>query len=644
MNYSERYLIEATWNKIAQQMGSSRKRSMTDINNQLMEKDKAILKDLINNKGETKFGGMDNWHKRDAELEIDINQNCIFFYYIDNNDKRVYVSELRVIYYSALIQFLDLIRSLYIEYIGASIVYSGANASERSKVIEDIDFKGLTLLGCEFQNVRLQNVTIDYDWIKNSDFNYVLKSFSEFNSKRNYDRNESDMPENVFVKFTRCIIGDNVIVQSTQTISITECWDFKDFSFIKKATNYLHFGTYDRQTYPDNMNLYGLPEGNYELSIKLGKAQYEKNPNATNFKEDDLWTFEGMPDTISKLKIFTNIDPKLFFPHFSFKGIPLSVVDKIEHMNIYVGAGTQKHNKGVIRCGYKEKNVFATYWKVNKKELADVLRTNDFFLDFWFVKNGPNREYIPPQQSDAYAERVKKIEYKKYDANKREEEEEANKEFLIKRVKKYLKVGERYPYKPNEDGEFDQYFTVVSMNDKEIEWKTFYRRDRWDWNSWNVGSGAKSSYDDFVNGSVLNQEYMINGKTFRSFFKEYVHKRLLKVRKERRKKDNAKEKEAQKQEQQKKEPVKVRKKKTFNFDEQLGKKETKPVPKMDGIEVVDYKERSYAVFGNTYDIKDQLKELGAYYNKFLNYEGRKRPGWIVSKKKKDELEKIIGPF
>ena len=82
------------------------------------------------------------------------------------------------------------------------------------------------------------------------------------------------------------------------------------------------------------------------------------------------------------------------------------------------------------------------------------------------------------------------------------------------------------------------------MNDKEIEWKTFYRRDRWDWNSWNVGSGAKSSYDDFVNGSVLNQEYMINGKTFRSFFKEYVHKRLLKVRKERRKKDNAKEKEA----------------------------------------------------------------------------------------------------
>jgi len=74
----------------------------------------------------------------------------------------------------------------------------------------------------------------------------VLKSFSEFNSKRNYDRNESDMPENVFVKFTRCIIGDNVIVQSTQTISITECWDFKDFSFIKKATNYLHFGTYDR--------------------------------------------------------------------------------------------------------------------------------------------------------------------------------------------------------------------------------------------------------------------------------------------------------------------------------------------------------------------------------------------------------------
>lgn len=644
MNYSERYLIEATWNKIAQQIDPTRKRSMTDINSQLMGKDKAILKDLINNKGETKFGGIGNQYMRDAELEIDINQNCIFFYYIDNNDKRVYVSELRVNFYAALIQFLNLVRGLYIEYIGASIVYTGSFASERSKVIEDFDFKGLTLLGCEFQNVGIQNVTIDYDWIKASEFSYILKSIDEFNTKRNIKRKESNLSLNVVSKFIRCIIRDNVTVQSAQSMSITECWDFKDFTFIKKITVSMQFSAYDRQTYPESMNLYGLPKGNYELSIKLGKAQYEKNPNATNFKEDDLWTFEGMPDTITNLEIFTNIDPKMFFPHFSFKGIPLSVVDKIEHMNIYVGAGTQKYNKGVIRCGYKEKNAFATYWKVNKKELADVLRTNDFFLDFWFVKNGPEREYIPPQQSDAYAERVKKIEYKKYDANKREEEAEANKEFLIKRVKKYLKVGERYPYKPDEDGRFDSYFTVVSMNDKEIEWKTFYRRDRWDWNSWNVGSGAKSSYDDFVNGSVLNQDYMINGKTFRSFFKEYVHKRLLKVRKERRKKDNAKEKEAQKQEQQKNEPVKVKKKKTFNFDEQISKKETKPMPKIDGIEVVDYKERSYALFGNTYDIKDQLKDLGAYYNKFLNYEGRKRPGWIVSKKKKDELEKIIGPF
>lgn len=61
------------------------------------------------------------------------------------------------------------------------------------------------------------------------------------------------------------------------------------------------------------------------------------------------------------------------------------------------------------------------------------------------------------------------------------------------------------------------------------------------------------------------------------------------------------------------------------------------------IKIVDYSEKSVAIFGETYPIKDKLKKLGARFNRFLiNPETEKKePGWIISKNKKDELKKII---
>ena len=62
------------------------------------------------------------------------------------------------------------------------------------------------------------------------------------------------------------------------------------------------------------------------------------------------------------------------------------------------------------------------------------------------------------------------------------------------------------------------------------------------------------------------------------------------------------------------------------------------------VKIYDYSDRAIAIYGDYKDIlpiKDQLKAIGCRYNKFLNINGVKTPGWIVSAKKRDEVEKII---
>lgn len=62
------------------------------------------------------------------------------------------------------------------------------------------------------------------------------------------------------------------------------------------------------------------------------------------------------------------------------------------------------------------------------------------------------------------------------------------------------------------------------------------------------------------------------------------------------------------------------------------------------IELVKYSDFSYALFGtDTIKIKDKLNILGCKYNKFLTdpKTGEKRPGWIFSNKRLDDVKKII---
>ena len=60
--------------------------------------------------------------------------------------------------------------------------------------------------------------------------------------------------------------------------------------------------------------------------------------------------------------------------------------------------------------------------------------------------------------------------------------------------------------------------------------------------------------------------------------------------------------------------------------------------------LVQYSEKSVAVLGNSYNIKDKLKELNGRFNKNLVYDGIKFTGWIFGNKQKDNLEELVGPL
>lgn len=72
-------------------------------------------------------------------------------------------------------------------------------------------------------------------------------------------------------------------------------------------------------------------------------------------------------------------------------------------------------------------------------------------------------------------------------------------------------------------------------------------------------------------------------------------------------------------------------------------REVKPVESVSGFEIVEYSEKSIAVFGDTKSIKDELKALCGKFNPALKNNGEKRAGWIFPKKQADKVRALLAP-
>ena len=71
------------------------------------------------------------------------------------------------------------------------------------------------------------------------------------------------------------------------------------------------------------------------------------------------------------------------------------------------------------------------------------------------------------------------------------------------------------------------------------------------------------------------------------------------------------------------------------------KSQNPDAPTVEGVEVVGYSEKALAVFGDTRALADELKAIGAKFNRALSYNGERRAGWIISRKKADELAALL---
>ena len=59
------------------------------------------------------------------------------------------------------------------------------------------------------------------------------------------------------------------------------------------------------------------------------------------------------------------------------------------------------------------------------------------------------------------------------------------------------------------------------------------------------------------------------------------------------------------------------------------------------LRIVEYSENAIALLGDTFSMKDEIKQLGGTFNKNLNIDNTKVAGWIIQKTKKSEIEELI---
>ena len=79
-----------------------------------------------------------------------------------------------------------------------------------------------------------------------------------------------------------------------------------------------------------------------------------------------------------------------------------------------------------------------------------------------------------------------------------------------------------------------------------------------------------------------------------------------------------------------------------------GETEAQPTTSADlstlNLEIVEYSEKTIAVFGDTKPIKDVLKGLNGLFRANLTYNGERRAGWIYSRKQEQKVREALATY
>lgn len=665
MNKFVRYLIESIFddsdNDIINDDDTLSDIVMKDIEKQLCK----IVADYV-------FS--DNcWHImediQDKTVYSELNGDSISFYYnfrkissrspwgqrddsfIDKAFTKKYVNIVEFYDYKELQKFIDILYNNGIKYVAFSIhLQLGGRYSSYAEKYDNVMKNTVDFHNIQFANYNLQachpiNITCNKQDIINNT-NYFTDVIDE------HSLNTVEFTTNNVIidqDTTNIIEVDKLLLQKT--------FNIKDFLFVKKINIQFELNAYSKEQLASTYNFTGLPNGDYNININYRQVGSSYNYKGEFDVEDNkIINLIGIPNQVKSCKVYSDVHPTFFLHNFSFEGLTMELLPNFSFTN---SGFPGKSDKLILQLGMFKSTSKWRRWEPTKPQYKTIIATKDWFLDCYLVKNGPHKKYTTPQETDQYNKEVQKEQKKIDDFRQKQQdaEEDLNKEIAL--VKKYIHKGDNFYA-----GKYWQ-MNVKDITDNTIKYN-IYRI----WNlSYNNTKYFEKTFSDFIQWLKHAASFTIN-RDSDVYLKDVIITAVEDERKqiiEQRKKDAKEQRklERQKIKEENKNKVKLRKSKSViskdnDTDEIINdtadSKEdiidtdlinnssdnvTNISNKNNDIHVIDYSDRALAIYGNTYSIKQQLKDLGCKYNKWLNINGKKQPGWIISKRKKSDIEKII---
>lgn len=582
--------------------------------------------------------GWFNSEKYEKKIYEEIEGDAIAFYFNEINgstQKRHYITHLDIDEEYTLKQVNELFENfeiIGIKYVMMTICvrqkrYTDMNQDQASQY--KVDFRNIQFISITANGINPINVTVNQSEILSQPLYSKAWTKSEYDSTNNY----------INFIMNHSTWNDSINIEDVGYITLQSTFNLKDYSFIKKITKAFELIPYGPDQVASCNCLKGLPNGNYSVRVI-----YRSNNNDEAYNNMERQTLVGIPETVSELKVSTEVNPLIILHKISFEGLTPAMQSRFEFVaHKFPG----KYKPLNIQFGPYNLQFKGRKWSPNKPHLTQIIALQDWFLDCYSDK--PHEEYKAPENEKT--QKILQSEQKKIDkVNQEVQDKKDDLEKMVKNAKKYIKNGSQY---------YDsiQTLKVTDVTDTHIKFIQFTRR--------NIINYTKS-YINFIE-FLKSHPYLKVGKEEDSDKLydliiapvERSRERILKKRKkeaaEQRKAETAARREAKKAEEAAakeaaKKEKEVSKGSTSKTKRDQIKEPIKPEVKQEikaqikqdsKIKIYDYSDRAIAVYGDTWTIKDKLKELGCKYNKFLTINGKKTPGWIISNKKRKEVEEII---
>lgn len=556
------------------------------------------------------------WSKpKDDKVYIENIDKYTYFYFYNEKDynKKEIISEFHFNNINEATEFLKLLYSLNLKYILGSFKIYGYvryNTNKNNIAINKvIDLNNIQFLNYQLEFVIVNNLYVDETSFNNIDqiennidcYNYKYK----FRSKKNC------------LIMSYCKLGENVNVQKAEEVYLRNIYNLNDYSFIKHVNEVLTINIDDKNGLPKCNNLKGIPtSGNYEL-----KVFYRSDNKLNEYDDMELQTMEYIPNNVSHILYDIAVRPWYFLHNFSFKGLTKELLSKLKFTVHYFKG---KDFPVPVRLGPFELNVKAKKWKPTKPQFETIITTQDWFLDCWLTE--PHKTYTEPETANIDVKQLKKVENYKQKINDEQEDKQKMTKLLIQILNKYNIFYTSY-----------NSLTIKEITDNYIKYIINGR--------YYSNRIYNDSYEKFLTYYILSKTapelyiFSPNDKTTDQKKNKTLKDLVLIPIKKQRDKINKQRKEQEKLERQQQKQSKTTNDTITTVSDNTETVQTKKT--YSDVSIVDYSDRAIAVIGNTYVIKDKLKELGAKFNKFLSIDGKKTPGWILSKTKKTDVEKIL---